>query len=52
MVYYTPILVTVRKTGCPSENLLQKLGFPHHFWVSRKSGNPVISSPGLTKNKQ
>ena len=38
-------LTTARKTECPSENLPQKLGFLHHFWVSRKSGNPVISSP-------
>ncbi len=30
------------------DNLLQYLGFRHHFSVSRKSGNPVISSPNTT----
>ena len=31
--------------GFSIANPTEKLGFPHHFWVSRTSGNPVISSP-------
>ncbi len=31
--------------GCQSETLLRDLGFLHHFWVSWKSGNSVMSSP-------
>ena len=31
--------------GFQSETQSQILGFQHHFWVSRKPGNPVISHP-------
>ncbi len=36
--------------GFHSENLAQNLDFLHHFWVCRKSGNPVISSPAAETN--
>ena len=50
MVYDTPIWFHATRTRFPSETLFQDLGFPHHFWVSRKSGNPVISSPEFLNN--
>ncbi len=44
MVYIMPMFVPFSQ-GFQSENLAQNLDILHHFWVSRKSGNPVISSP-------
>ncbi len=44
MVYNMPMFMSF-SWGFQSENLVQILDFLHHFWVSRKSGNPVISSP-------
>ncbi len=43
-VYNMPMFMPICQ-GFLSENLAQNLYFLHHFWVSRKSGNPVISSP-------
>ncbi len=47
------IWVSFRKTSLRNWVSAKFSGFPfgkpnflHHFWVSRKSGNPVISSPG------
>ena len=45
-VYNMPMFMSFSQ-GFQSENLAQNLDFLHHFWVSRKSGNPVISSPGI-----
>ncbi len=43
-VYNMPVSMPFFQ-GFQSENLAQNLDFLHYFWVSRKSGNPVISSP-------
>ncbi len=43
-VYNMPMFMSFSQ-GFQSENLAQNLDFLHHFWVSRNSGNPVISSP-------
>ena len=43
---YKGVQSTRQSLGFQLENLLQDLGFRHHFSVSRTSGNPVILSPG------
>ena len=44
MVYNVPMFMSFSQ-GFQLENLAQNLDFLHHFWMSSKSGNPVISSP-------
>ncbi len=43
-VYNMPMFIPFSK-GFQSETQFQILGFHHHFWESRKPGNPVISYP-------
>ena len=47
-VYNMPMFMPFSE-GFQSENLVLNLDFLHHFWVSRKSGNPAISSPAVKR---